>query len=304
MILPGIDKCKVVVNTNNIRCHSGALTGIKAAAAAPGGREVKLITFYFSIRESAMDKRAFESFGYQFKDVSLLEEALTHASSADHRLDSNERMEFLGDAVLGFVVCEYIYETYPELLEGELTKIKSAVVSRRICAKISSKLNLADMLNLGKGMIGRQELPSSVEAAVFESIIAAIYLDGGMEAARKFILDYVGPYIEESADSTHQHNFKSVLQQYAQKHLPSNPSYILLDEKGPDHAKCFEVCVEIEGRRFGSSWANSKKEAEQKAALNTLSELQLAQIDSHGKVILLSPLNGESANVNNHAENQ
>ena len=245
-----------------------------------------------------MDNRATEVLGYQFKDEALLGEALTHASSADHRLESNERMEFFGDAILGFVVCECLYLSYPELLEGELTKIKSAVVSRRICAQISSKLNLAEMLNLGKGMIGRQELPSSVEAAVLESIIAAIYLDGGIDAAREFILKHMTPYIQEAAESAHQYNFKSVLQQYAQKHLPCNPSYILPDEKGPDHAKCFEVCVEIDGKRFASSWANSKKEAEQKAALNALTELELAKIDKKNKVTLLSPLNGEVNNNN------
>jgi ribonuclease-3 len=227
---------------------------------------------------------------YNFNDPSLLTAALTHASSAGHRLQSNERLEFLGDAVLGFVVCEYLYAHFPELLEGDLTKIKSAVVSRRVCAKISRDINLADMLNLGKGMSGRPGLPSSVAAAVLESIIAAIYLDGGIEPARKFILRHMVPYIEEAAASTHQSNFKSVLQQYAQKHLPGNPQYVLLDEKGPDHAKCFEVCVEIDGRRFPSAWANSKKEAEQKAALLALSDLDLAHVDDSGRVVLRDPL--------------
>lgn len=228
--------------------------------------------------------------GYRFRDESLLAEALTHASSADDRLRSNERMEFLGDAILGFVVCEYLYRQYPDLLEGDLTKIKSAVVSRRVCAQISRQINLADMLNLGKGMAGRPSLPSSVAAAVLEAILAAIYLDGGMEPAREFILRHMTPHIHAAAQSAHLHNFKSVLQQYAQRHLPANPVYILLDEKGPDHAKCFEVCVEINGRRFSSAWANSKKEAEQKAALLALSELGLAEIDAEGQVALLEPL--------------
>lgn len=225
--------------------------------------------------------------GYRFEDESLLTEALTHASSAGHRLLSNERMEFLGDAILGYVVCEYLFDQFPELLEGELTKIKSAVVSRRVCAKISRKINLADMLNLGKGMVGRAELPSSVAAAVLESIIAAIYLDGGIAPARAFILEHLTPFINESAESAHQHNFKSVLQQYAQKHLPTTPTYVLLDEKGPDHAKCFEVCVEIDGRRFASAWANSKKESEQKAALLALEELGLAKRDEQDRVVIV-----------------
>lgn len=240
-----------------------------------------------------MVERAAAVLGYHFQNAALLTEALTHASSAGHRLQSNERMEFLGDAILGYVVCEYLYKHFPDLLEGELTKIKSAVVSRRVCAEISHQINLADMLNLGKGMAGRPGLPGSVAAAVLEAIIAAIYLDGGMEPARDFILRQMVPFIEEAASSAHQQNFKSVLQQYAQKHLPTNPSYVLLDEKGPDHAKCFEVCVEIDGRRFSSAWANAKKEAEQKAALLALNELGIAEIDDNGKVALLEPTTEE-----------
>lgn len=234
--------------------------------------------------------QAFTVLGYRFRNESLLVEALTHASSADHRLQSNERMEFLGDAILGYVVCEYLYKNYTDLLEGELTKIKSAVVSRRICAQISEDINLSEMLSLGKGMAGRPSLPSSVAAAVLESIIAAIYLDGGIDPAKAFILKHMTQHIEEAAESTHQQNFKSALQQFAQKQLPATPSYILLDEKGPDHAKCFEVCVDIGGRRFSSAWANAKKEAEQKAAMLALSELGLAEIDDQGNVELLAPL--------------
>lgn len=224
-----------------------------------------------------MIDHAADILGYRFKDESLLTEALTHASYADCRLQSNERMEFLGDAILGFVVCEYLYLKFPDLLEGDLTKIKSAVVSRRICAKISKQIHLEKMLNLGKGMSGRPALPSSVAAAVLESIIAAIYQDGGIRSARAFILRVLKPYIHEAAESAHQQNFKSVLQQIAQRHLPTNPSYVMLDEKGPDHAKAFEVCVQIDGRNFTSSWANSKKEAEQQAALNALCELGIAE---------------------------
>ncbi len=235
-----------------------------------------------------MIEQAAEVLGYTFRNRSLLDEALTHASSAGSRLESNERMEFLGDAILGSVVCEYLYHEFPDLLEGDLTKIKSAVVSRRVCAKISKAIDLAGMLNLGKGMAGRPGLPSSVAAAVLESIIAAIYLDGGLEPTRDFILRQLKPYIHEAAASAHQQNFKSVLQQIAQKLLPSNPVYKLLDAKGPDHAKAFEVCVELGGRRFGSAWANSKKEAEQLAALKALLELKLATREGEGGVVLLA----------------
>jgi len=235
-----------------------------------------------------MIENADKVLGYRFKDESLLREALTHASSAGSRLESNERMEFLGDAILGCVTCEYLYLNFPDLLEGDLTKIKSAVVSRKVCAEISEKINLAEMLNLGKGMAGRQALPSSVAAAVLESIIAAIYLDGGLEPAKTFIVTQLKPYIDEAASSAHQQNFKSVLQQVSQRHFPANPTYVLLDEKGPDHAKAFEVCAKLDGRKFGAAWANSKKEAEQLAAQIALCELGLAHIDKDSGAVLLA----------------
>ncbi|MCX5658265.1 MAG: ribonuclease III [Planctomycetota bacterium] len=220
-----------------------------------------------------MLQKAAQRLGYTFKCEKLLREAFCHASSADHRLQSNERMEFLGDAILGYVVCEQLFKLYPDLLEGEMTKIKSAVVSRKVCAQISQKIDLVSMLNLGKGMSSRPDLPPSVMAAVLEAVIAAIYLDGGIEPAQKFILEHMGPFITEAAESAHQENYKSVLQHYAQKSLPGNPSYVVLDEKGPDHSKAFEVAVMIDSRRFTSAWANTKKEAEQKAALLALTEL-------------------------------
>jgi ribonuclease III len=222
--------------------------------------------------------------GYHFHDPKLLAEALTHASVAEHRLASNERMEFLGDAILGGVVCEYLFHNYPHYLEGELTKIKSAVVSRRVCANVSMDLGLPELLNLGKGMSGRDGLPLSLAAAVYESLVAAIYLDGGHEPVQQFILKHMQPVIEEAAGSAHQENFKSLLQQHAQRHLSELPSYRVLGEKGPDHSKHFEVAAEIAGRRFPPAWGASKKQAEQQAALLALQELGLVQIDSAGQV--------------------
>ena len=220
-------------------------------------------------------ERAEQILGYRFNHHQLLREALTHASVADDRLQSNERMEFLGDAVLGFVVCEKLFAMYPEHREGELTKVKSAVVSRRICAQVSDHIGLTDLLALGKGMSSRDDLPSSIAAAVYESIVAAIYLDAGLEEARRFILSQMVDQIVEAYESAHQDNFKSVLQQYAQRQNADLPTYHLLDEKGPDHSKCFEVCVDLGGRRFPPAWGGSKKEAEQNAARNALHELGL-----------------------------
>jgi ribonuclease-3 len=227
--------------------------------------------------------------GHHFNDPNLLEVALTHASVAEHRVRSNERMEFLGDAILGAVVCEYLFRHYPQFLEGELTKIKSAVVSRKVCADISDHLGLTRLLTLGKGMNGREQLPSSLAAAVFESVVAAIYLDGGFEPVKRFILEQMEPVIKDSGDSAHQENFKSVLQQHAQKNLESLPNYRLVAEKGPDHSKCFEVCVEIGGRRYPGAWGRSKKEAEQEAALNALKEMQLLEVGVDGMIVFRQP---------------
>ncbi len=215
-----------------------------------------------------------EAIGYRFNDPDLLAASLTHASIADSRVNSNERLEFVGDAILGMVVCLELYRRFPEYLEGELTKIKSAVVSRKTCAVISRELDLPRYLFLGKGMTGRAQLPGSLAAAVFESLIAAIYLDSGsIEVAREFILRHTSHHITQAAESEHQRNFKSQLQQYAQKTLAATPIYTLLDEKGPDHSKCFEVSVVINGHRYASAWGPSKKEAEQKAAYLALREL-------------------------------
>lgn len=225
--------------------------------------------------------------GHSFTDKTLLRRALRHASQADTRLNSNERLEFLGDSVLGMVVCEYLYQRYPDYLEGELTKIKSNVVSRRTCADIAVDLGLSDLLQLGKGMGGREELPQSLAAAVFESLIGALFLDAGLEAARRFILRHMGELVEEAARLGHQYNFKSVLQQSLQRLGGQNPVYPVLEERGPDHAKCFHVCVQIEGRRYAACWGNSKKQAEQQAALATLLELGLAESLPEGEIRLL-----------------
>lgn len=207
-----------------------------------------------------------QQIGYQFQDLGLLAAAFRHASSANNRRDSNERMEFLGDAVLGLIVCHALYESLPEALEGELTKIKSAVVSRATCALVADGMELTDGLVLGQGMDNGLHLPKSLAAGTLEAVIGAIYLDGGLEPAREFVLTQMDEQMRAAVASQHQNNFKSQLQQWAQRELGDTPSYELLDEKGPDHAKCFEIAVAVGDRRFPSAWGTSKKEAEQKAA--------------------------------------
>src|SRR5438874_565328 len=183
--------------------------------------------------------------GYQFRQPELLRSSLTHTSGANTRLASNERMEFLGDAILGLIKCEQLYLRFPDYEEGDLTKVKSAVVSRRTCARFSKQLNLGDYLFLGKGMGGHHGMPSNLLADVYESLVAAIYLDGGLEAAREFVLRQLGPEIEEVAEAAHAGNFKSVLQQVAQREFNATPQYVQLDEHGPDHSKCFKIAAQL-----------------------------------------------------------
>ncbi|GIW74045.1 MAG: ribonuclease 3 [Phycisphaerales bacterium] len=225
--------------------------------------------------------------GYTFKNPGLLVKALTHASVTDARLDSNERLEFLGDSVLGLVASERIYTLFPNLLEGEMTKIKSTAVSRRTCAEIADALGLMDLLLLGKGMRAGTPLPRSLAAAALEAVVAAIYLDGGLDAARSFLTPHLDPCIQKAARLGHQENFKSVLQQYAQQHLGATPHYRVLDERGPDHAKNFKIAVEIDGRQYCPQWGQSKKRAEQLAALEALREIGLIERTKDGEIQLV-----------------
>jgi ribonuclease-3 len=172
------------------------------------------------------------------------------------------------------VVCERLFHQYPEYSEGELTKIKSVVVSRDTCARLSEALGLDEHLILGKGMAADPQVPRSVLAAAFESLVAAMYLDGGMEAAERFILQHIEPEIAAAVSCEFGGNFKSLLQQLAQREFGVTPSYLMLDEKGPDHSKCFKVSAQIGQRRFSAAWGKSKKESEQRAAHNAISELR------------------------------
>ena len=210
---------------------------------------------------------------YRFKDPDMLASALTHASVATSRLASNERLEFLGDAVLGLVICEELYARFPEYLEGELTRIKSVVVSRETCARVADRLGLVNHLSLGKGITESANLPSSLAACAYEAIVGAVYLDGGLAVAQRLILRDMGEEIDRVLAGEHRLNYKSLLQQHAQHDLGATPTYDVLDEKGPDHAKAFEVAVVLRGRRYPSAWGPSKKSAEQRAAMEALRAL-------------------------------
>ena len=222
--------------------------------------------------------RCQEAIGYLFRRDGLLRKALTHSSVKDEKHPSNERLEFLGDAVLSLVVCKNLFERFTDYLEGDLTKIKSRLVSRGVCSEVIKELGLHKFLQVGKGMVSSRALSGSLAAGLLEALIAAVYVDGGAEAAQDLILRVFGSMIND-ADAAHtQGNFKSLLQQYSQENFNTAPVYVLLDEKGPDHNKCFELAVFVEGRHFRSAWGNNKKEAEQRAAYNALIELGVIEV--------------------------
>ena len=224
--------------------------------------------------QAEVSARAEQLLGYSFQNPQLLVTSLTHSSVANSRVESNERLEFLGDAVLGMVVCEELYRRFDDWLEGDLTKVKSVVVSRRICAEIADEIGLTDLLILGNGVGTKSALPTSLRAAVFEAVVGAMFVDGGLDPAKCFILATMSSHLDRSAASQTHDNFKSALQQYAQQRLSATPHYEPLDEQGPDHSKCFEICVVIGGERFPSAWGPSKKEAEQEAAKRALETLR------------------------------
>lgn len=211
---------------------------------------------------------------YRFRDRQLLEQSLTHASVARLRIDSNERLEFLGDSILGHIVCEMLFHRFPEEPEGELTRIKSALVSRTTCASISHRLGLDRFVFLGKGLSTHDHVPQSIMAAVFESLVAGIYLDGGIDGIRPLVERMIAPEIDAIIEAGQSKNYKSLLQQTAQKTNNETPVYRLLDEKGPDHSKCFKICAVIGDRSYPAAWGPNKKEAEQRAAENALCELE------------------------------
>ncbi|MCL2623308.1 MAG: ribonuclease III [Planctomycetaceae bacterium] len=224
--------------------------------------------------QSALIKECEQKLAYSFDDSALLLQALTHSSSADTPTDSNERLEFLGDSVLGYVICELLFKKFPERDEGDLTKIKSAVVSRETCFKIAQSLDLHELIRIGRGVGRDNPIPASILANAVEAIIAALYLDGGIKIARRFILEHFAPEVLKMADSLSCDNHKSLLQDMVQREFAVQPVYIVLDEKGPDHNKCFKIAVQVKGRYFPAAWGNTKKIAEQHAAENAICQLQ------------------------------
>lgn len=211
--------------------------------------------------------------GYEFRQPNLLRSALTHTSGANTRQASFERLEFLGDAVLGLVCVEQLYRKFPEYQEGDMTKVKSAVVSRTACADFSKEIGLGQFLFLGRGMQPSGDLPSNMLADVFESVVGAIYLDGGMDAVQPFILQFLDPEIARVIGDSANNNYKSHLQQVAQREYGGTPRYAVLDEQGPDHHRSFKIAVIVSEHRFPAAWGPNKKIAESRAAQNALAAI-------------------------------
>jgi ribonuclease-3 len=212
-----------------------------------------------------------ENLGYRFVDPQLLLQALTHSSIKTPDNPSNERLEFLGDSVLGLVMTEFLYNFFQDFDEGELTQIKSVVVSTSTLAEESERLMLYDFYNVGRGVTRRKKLPQSLLANVFEAVVAAIYRDSGLETARRFIMRNLYHQVLAVVSNRSPRNYKSLLQQWAQKELSVTPTYRVVSEKGPDHLKFFEVIAVIGKKAYKAGGGRSKKDAEQIAARKSLS---------------------------------
>ena len=210
-----------------------------------------------------------KAIGYSFKNVMLLQNALTHSSYANEcwhdSLKSNERLEFLGDSILGMVVAEYLYRTFPDRPEGELTKMRADMVCEQALAEVAERLCLGEHLLLGNGEEqtgGRGR--ASILADAVESVIAACFLDGGRSAAEGFINRFV--LCNVPVKSLHNMDYKTALQERVQRKKNQSIVYELISQTGPDHAKTFEVTVLLNGKPAGTGIGSSKKRAEQAAA--------------------------------------
>ena len=213
-----------------------------------------------------------KNMGYTFKNPSLLKTALTHSSYANEAgkgTKYNERLEFLGDSVLSVIVSEYLFEAFPNMPEGELTKLRASLVCEKSLAKFSEKLRIGEFLLLGNGEenSGGRTRPS-ILADAFEAVLAALYLDSDMECARAFVLDFVKGALKEAKPSFK--DYKTMLQEIIQQNREESVRYHLVGEYGPDHDKRFVVEVHLNSNVIGHGEGRSKKEAEQQAAKEAL----------------------------------
>ncbi len=216
-----------------------------------------------------------EKLGYHFRDRGLLEHAMTHSSYAnEHRttgLTSNERLEFLGDSVLGVVVADYLFQKHPDMPEGELTRTRAALVCEGSLHEVAQSLGLGRYLRLGKGEdAGGGRKRPSILADATEAMLAAVYLDGGMEAVRPIIRALI---LDKERERAADRDYKTALQELVQRTPGAAVSYRLVRESGPDHCRSFEMEASVDGRVIGTGAGRTKKEAEQMAAKAALERL-------------------------------
>ena len=212
--------------------------------------------------------------GVSFHNISLLDEALTHPSFTNESKDSvphNERLEFLGDAVLELASSTYLYASYPDCTEGELTKMRASLVQSETLARLARRLDLGSYLQLGRGELlgGGADRQNNLENA-FEAVIGAVYLDGGWETARDYVMRQLAPEAPLVQRSYVAHDYKTTLQEHIQQKHRASVAYELIGETGPDHDKRFTTRVLIAGQAMGEGTGRSKKEAEQQAAAAAL----------------------------------
>ena len=215
-----------------------------------------------------------QNIGYKFKNINLLKNALTHTSYAyEHKIASNEKLEFLGDSILEFVSSEYMYNKYINLKEGEMTKVRATVVCEKSLYQIALLHNFSDFLRLGKSevMAGGNKRPAILADSV-EAVIAAMFIDGGLEPAKKFIIENLKEEIETATKHVGQKDYKTVLQEELQKNGDVKIEYKIIKETGPDHDKKFEAEVCFNGKVLATGIGSSKKSAEMEAAKKALGE--------------------------------
>ena len=219
-----------------------------------------------------MDLEIFEkNIGYKFKNIDLLKNALTHTSYAyEHKVKSNERLEYLGDSILEFISSKYLFSNYSNLSEGEMTKVRAYTVCEDSLFKIAEKNNFSDFLFLGKSEQAAHTKKKAMLADSVEAVIAAMYLDGGLEPANKFIVGNLKEEIKLASQNVGQKDYKTVLQEILQKHGDVHIEYKIIKEAGPDHDKIFVSEVIYNGKILATGEGKSKKHAEMEAAKHAI----------------------------------
>ncbi|MEK8022257.1 MAG: ribonuclease III [Candidatus Hydrogenedentota bacterium] len=245
--------------------------------------QIEYLTRVDDERRAQLDTFA-EKVGVKIKDYDLINRALSHKSFTNEKGYSHneqyEKLEFFGDGVLGLIVNEYLFKVFPESEEGELAKIKSAVVSEVMLAEVAREIGLGEMILIGRGekRSGGSERPSLL-ADILEAFIGAVYMDQGLPASRRFVIRYLESSIRNMSTDKSVGDYKSYLQETIQRERGVRPVYSVMRSSGPDHSRIFRVAVSIDGRKWGTGSGKSKKEAEQDAAENALNEWEKAGDD-------------------------